>query len=52
MGKWRLEVTGEFQGMLVQGLNRNTTNGTVTNLTDADGEVEQRLLHEGAISGR
>lgn len=52
VGKWRLEVTGEFQGMLVQGLNRNTTNGTVTNLTDADGEVEQRLLHEGAISGR
>lgn len=45
-GKWRLEVTGEFEGMLVQGLNRNTTNGTVTNLTDADGEVEQRLLHE------
>ncbi len=52
MGKWRLEVTGEFQGMLVQGLNRNTVNGTVTNLTDADSEVEQRLLHEGAISGR
>ncbi|ATD68553.1 hypothetical protein CNR27_14840 [Luteimonas chenhongjianii] len=47
VGKWRLEVTGEFQGMLVQGLNRNTTNGTVTNLTDADGEFEQRLLHEG-----
>lgn len=45
-GKWRLEVTGEFEGMLVQGLNRNTTNGTVTNLTDADGEVEQRFLHE------
>lgn len=51
VGKWRLEVTGEFQGMLVQGLNRNTTNGTVTNLTDADGEVEQRVLHEGAIFG-
>lgn len=45
-GKWRLEVTGEFEGMLVQGLNRNTTNGTITNLTDADGEFEQRLLHE------
>lgn len=49
VGKWRLEVTGEFQGMLVQGLNRNTTNGTVTNLTDADGEFEQRLLHEGGF---
>lgn len=41
-GKWRLEVTGEFPGMRVQSLNRNTTDGTVTNLTDADGHGEQR----------
>lgn len=52
VGKWRLEVTGEFQGMLVQGLNRNTTNGTITNLTDADGEIEQRVMHDGAIFGQ
>lgn len=45
-GKWRLEVTGEFEGMLVQGLNRNTTNGTVTNLTDADSGREQRIVHD------
>ncbi|MGI8561610.1 MAG: hypothetical protein ACR2J7_09305, partial [Luteimonas sp.] len=41
-GKWRLEVTGEFDGMVVQGLNRNNNDGTVTNLTDADNSVEQR----------
>lgn len=43
VGKWRLEVTGEFSGMRVQSLNRNLTDGTVTNLTDADGHGEQRL---------
>ena len=42
VGKWRLEVTGEFSGMRVQSLNRNSTDGTVTNLTDADGHGEQR----------
>ena len=41
-GKWRLEITGEFDGMVVQGLNRNATDGTVTNLTDADNSKEQR----------
>lgn len=41
VGKWRLEVTGEFPGMRVQSLNRNYTDGTVTNLTDADGHGEQ-----------
>lgn len=35
-GKWRLDVTGEFNNMRVQSLNRNATNGTVTNLS---GEV-------------
>ena len=40
-GKWRATVTGEFAGMRVQGLNRNATDGTVTNLTDADGRGEQ-----------
>ena len=43
VGKWRLEVTGEFSGMRVQSLNRNYTDGTVTNLTDADGHGEQRF---------
>ncbi|MEO5961930.1 MAG: hypothetical protein ABIP87_00670, partial [Thermomonas sp.] len=41
-GKWRAIVTGEFGGMRVQGLNRNSNDGTVTNLTDADGHGEQR----------
>ncbi len=41
VGKWRLEITGEFPGMRVQSLNRNYTDGTVTNLTDADGHGEQ-----------
>ena len=41
VGKWRLEVTGEFDGMVVQGLNRNASDGTVTNLTDADNSTEQ-----------
>lgn len=41
-GKWRLEITGEFDGMVVQGLNRNSIDGTVTNLTDADNSTEQR----------
>lgn len=40
-GKWRLFVTGEFAGMVVQSLNRNATDGTVTNLTDADTRDEQ-----------
>jgi hypothetical protein len=43
VGKWRLEITGEFSGMRVASLNRNTTDGTVTNLTDADGHGEQRF---------
>lgn len=41
VGKWRLEVTGEFPSMRVSSLNRNYTDGTVTNLTDADGQGEQ-----------
>lgn len=45
VGKWRLEVLGEFDNMVVQGLNRNRDTGTVTNLTDADGQEEQNLLH-------
>jgi hypothetical protein len=40
-GKWRLVVTGEFDGMLVTSLNRNNTTGTLTNLTDADNRLEQ-----------
>ncbi|MDI1254190.1 hypothetical protein [Thermomonas sp.] len=40
-GKWRAIVTGEFGNMRVQGLNRNANDGTVTNLTDADGQGEQ-----------
>ncbi|SJZ90249.1 hypothetical protein [Novilysobacter spongiicola] len=44
-GKWRLEVTGEFDGMMVQGLNRNQNDGTITNLTDADAQTEQQFLH-------
>lgn len=48
-GKWRLFVTGEFAGMAVQSLNRNATDGTVTNLTDADSRGEQSFgdLFEG-----
>ena len=42
-GKWRAIVTGEFGAMRVQGLNRNANDGTVTNLTDADGQGEQVL---------
>ena len=42
-GKWRGTVTGEFANMLVQSLNRNSTDGTVTNLTDADNQGEQIL---------
>lgn len=42
-GKWRAVVTGEFQSMKVQSLNRNNTDGTVTNLTDADNQGEQVL---------
>lgn len=40
-GKWRAIVTTEFAGARVQGLNRNANDGTVTNLTDADGQGEQ-----------
>ena len=49
-GKWRLFVTGEFSGMVVQSLNRNATDGTVTNLTDADtrGEQVMNSIFEGA----
>ena len=42
-GKWRAIVTGEFAGMRVQAMNRNATDGTVTNLTDADGAGEQQF---------
>ena len=42
-GKWRATVTGEFGDMHVQSLNRNSTNGTVTDLTDADNAGEQKL---------
>jgi len=40
-GKWRLVVTGEFDGMHVTSLNRNNTVGTLTNLTDSDNRGEQ-----------
>ncbi|MGV8942530.1 hypothetical protein [Thermomonas sp.] len=40
-GKWRAILTAEFSGVRVQGLNRNANDGTVTNLTDADGRGEQ-----------
>ena len=40
-GKWRATVTGEFPDMVVQSLNRNLNDGTVTNLTDADNRGEQ-----------
>ena len=40
-GKWRGTATGEFANMLLQSLNRNQTDGTVTNLTDADNRGEQ-----------
>jgi hypothetical protein len=52
-GRWRLFVTGEFSGMVVQSLNRNTTDGTVTNLTDADTRGEQVLydLFESTTGG-
>ena len=43
IGKWRAVVTGEFPGMKVQSLNRNNTDGTVTDLTDADSFGEQEL---------
>lgn len=42
-GKWRAIMTAEFVGARVQGLNRNANDGTVTNLTDADGAGEQTL---------
>lgn len=51
-GKWRATVTGEFANMLVQGLNRNSTDGTVTNLTDADNQGEQvlnSLFNQGGL---
>lgn len=40
-GKWRLVVTGEFDGMTVSSLNRNNVTGTLTNITDADNRGEQ-----------
>lgn len=33
VGKWRLNVTGEFNGMAVQSLVRNNNSGTVSNLS-------------------
>ena len=52
-GKWRAVVTGEFSGMKVQSLNRNNTDGTVTDLTDADsfGEQELNRVFEGTSGG-
>lgn len=44
-GKWRAILTAEFGGARVQAMNRNSTNGTVTNLTEADGQGEQ-TIHE------
>ena len=44
-GKWRLVVTGEFDGMIVSSLNRNNNSGTLTNITDADNRGEQ--LNDG-----
>jgi hypothetical protein len=41
-GKWRLVVTGEFDGLHVTSLNRNNTVGTLTNLTDSDNLGEQK----------
>ncbi|HBD19531.1 MAG TPA: hypothetical protein DC063_05220 [Arenimonas sp.] len=42
-GKWRFLVTGEFAGMRVQSLNRNNTDGTVTNLTSYEtGEKQSK----------
>ena len=50
-GKWRFLVTGEFAGMRVQSLNRNNTDGTVTNLTDYDTNDEQsKALFFGDLS--
>ncbi len=50
-GKWRFLVTGEFAGMRVQSLNRNNTDGTVTNLTDYDTNDEQnKTLFLGTLS--
>jgi hypothetical protein len=40
-GKWRALVTGEFDFMRVASLNRNSTDGTVTNLTNYDTNAEQ-----------
>jgi len=40
-GKWRLVVTGEFDGLHVTSLNRNNTTGTLTNITDSDNRGEQ-----------
>jgi hypothetical protein len=46
-GKWRLDVTGEFDNMRVQSLLRNNSTGTVTNLS---GEVvDSSGLVNGAI---
>lgn len=51
VGKWRFLVTGEFAGMRVQSLNRNNTDGTVTNLTDYDTNSEQsKNLFFGTVS--
>ena len=35
-GKWRLDVTGEFNGLQVQSLLRNNNTGTVSNVTSSD----------------
>jgi len=46
-GKWRLDVTGEFDNMRVQSLMRNNSDGTVTNLSgeviDLKGTVNKSL---------
>ncbi len=41
-GRWRMVVTAEFENLRVSSLNRNSNTGTVTNLTDADSNGEQR----------
>lgn len=39
-GKWRLIVTGEFSGMVVSSLNRNNTDGTLTNISPTSNDAQ------------
>lgn len=41
-GKRRLEITGEFDRMIVQGYSRNGSTNTLSNTTDADTFEEQK----------